>query len=121
MVTALSRIRRTRLKVEFQPVDRSGNKDDGSASDVLITVSPAIPSGEGPSREKGKRPDPRNWGDISLLENFSLNDLQAQRDALANYAEMNRIIKEESVSTPVDFFGDIPTWKSPTVGSPKER
>ncbi|KAF7371768.1 CCHC-type domain-containing protein [Mycena venus] len=102
-------------RVEFHPVDQSDNGADGSASDMLITVSPAIPSGEGPSREKGKGFDPRNWGDVSLLENFSLDDLKAQHDALANFA----VVKEESVSTPADFFGDIPVWKSPTAEVPK--
>ncbi|KAJ7879453.1 hypothetical protein B0H13DRAFT_2346041 [Mycena leptocephala] len=96
-------------RVQFRPISRSGNRADSSASDMLITVSPAIPSGEGSS--KGKGPDPCNWGDVSLLENFTSQDLEAQREALANFAEIHRVIKEESVSTPTDFFGEIPAPK----------
>ncbi|KAK6987780.1 hypothetical protein R3P38DRAFT_2805259 [Favolaschia claudopus] len=49
----------------------------------------------GPSRDKGKGPDVRNWGEISSLQNFSEEDLRKQRDALA--AEANRIIKQEDI------------------------
>ncbi|KAJ7918063.1 hypothetical protein B0H13DRAFT_2321712 [Mycena leptocephala] len=57
--------------------------------------------------------DPGNWGDLSFLENFTEGDFQAQREALENYAEINRIIKQEEISAPPDFFKDVPSLKTP--------
>ncbi|KAJ6521849.1 hypothetical protein B0H19DRAFT_1203452, partial [Mycena capillaripes] len=38
----------------------------------------------GPSRNKGKGPDPGNWGNISSLDNFSEEELKQQREMLQN-------------------------------------
>ncbi|KAF7303304.1 CCHC-type domain-containing protein [Mycena kentingensis (nom. inval.)] len=54
----------------------------------------------GPSKDKGKGVDPKNWGGISFDETWGEADLAAQRDALANFEEINRVIKEEPVATP---------------------
>ncbi|KAJ7613477.1 hypothetical protein FB45DRAFT_874434 [Roridomyces roridus] len=51
----------------------------------------------GPSK-KGKGVDPANWGGIPSLHNFSEKDLKRQQEMLANYAEINRIAKEEEKS-----------------------
>ncbi|KAJ7457025.1 hypothetical protein FB451DRAFT_1275659 [Mycena latifolia] len=46
----------------------------------LISFSPVA----GPSNPKGKGPDPRNWGGISDFDAFSEEELNAQREMLAN-------------------------------------
>ncbi|KAJ7709101.1 hypothetical protein B0H14DRAFT_3525344 [Mycena olivaceomarginata] len=45
-------------------------------------LSPAVPSGEGTSRSKGKGPDPRNWGGLDFSDEFSESELKAQKEAL---------------------------------------
>src|SRR6201996_4306987 len=93
-------------------IDDGGNAQppmsDNKVS-ALVDVSPAIPAGEGPSRNKGKGPDPRNWGAVDSLIDFSENDLDAQREAFNNYAEINRVFKEDRKSTPRGFFDNVPS------------
>ncbi|KAJ7075027.1 hypothetical protein B0H15DRAFT_806475 [Mycena belliarum] len=71
----------------------SGLEDDTHRHEFIS--SSAIPSGEGPSRNKGKGPDPRNWGDAGFSADFSEQDIAAQHEALNNFAEINRAVKEE--------------------------
>ncbi|KAJ7894607.1 hypothetical protein B0H14DRAFT_3426642 [Mycena olivaceomarginata] len=52
---------------------------DNNSVEDLVRLSPAIPTGEGPSRKMGKGPDPRNWGGLDFLDDFSEKDLEAQR------------------------------------------
>nr|GAT58301.1 gag protein [Mycena chlorophos] len=86
---------------------------DGDSSIALISLdSPAV---AGPSQNKGKGVDPRNWGDTSLKD-WSEADLNAQRDAFANFEEIRRIIKQESVSTPPDFFKEM---REPSADAPQ--
>ncbi|KAJ7883577.1 hypothetical protein B0H13DRAFT_2344086 [Mycena leptocephala] len=66
-------------------------------------LSPANPAGEGPSRNKGKGPDPRNWGAAGFSVDFSEQDIEAQRDALNNFAEINHLVKQEK---PIEFMLD---------------
>jgi hypothetical protein len=63
-------------------------------------LSPIVPSGEGPSRSKGKGAHPGNWGAADFSEQFAEADFEAQRAAFANYEEINRVIKSEEL-TPV--------------------
>ncbi|KAJ7059785.1 hypothetical protein C8F01DRAFT_1254691 [Mycena amicta] len=56
-------------------------------------VSIAVPTGEGPSRPKGKTIDPRNWGNVSFAQEWSENDLEAQRRALDTFTEVNKFPK----------------------------
>ncbi|KAJ7852613.1 hypothetical protein B0H13DRAFT_2284280 [Mycena leptocephala] len=64
--------------------------------------SPEVESG--PSKNKGKGFDPRNWGAIDFSENFSETELNAQREALENFKEIRQQVKSEPKSTPVGFF-----------------
>ncbi|KAJ7939303.1 hypothetical protein B0H13DRAFT_2300555 [Mycena leptocephala] len=66
----------------------------------------------GPSEPKGKGVDPRNWGNVSSLGEFTEKDFEAQREALDNYAEINRVIKQD-LSVPPGFFNDVPIVKIP--------
>jgi hypothetical protein len=85
--------------------------DLGSQDSVASSIASLSP-GAGSSR-KGKGVDPGNWGG---LDNFSEADLHAQREALANYEEINRIQREES--TLIDYLGDfVPSQ----VSSPKVK
>src|SRR6201996_4410033 len=95
-------------------IDDGGNAQppmsDNEVS-ALVDVSPAIPAGEGPSRNKGKGPDPRNWGAMDSLIDFSEKEFDAQREAFENYAEINRVIKEDRESAPHGFFDDVPSME----------
>ncbi|KAJ7804743.1 hypothetical protein B0H14DRAFT_3485952 [Mycena olivaceomarginata] len=71
-------------------------------------VSPAVPSGEGSSKTKGKGLDPRNFGAVPSLIDFTEDDLAAQREALANVEEINGVIKQESVTPELGLFDDAP-------------
>ncbi|KAJ7302843.1 hypothetical protein DFH08DRAFT_945523 [Mycena albidolilacea] len=82
-------------------------KQDGSSVELLVPISPISSPIPGPSRAKGKGVDPGNWGNTSFLGNFSEKDFQEQRDAFENYAEINRVLKEETITTPPDFFDDL--------------
>jgi hypothetical protein len=93
-----------------------GEIDHPSVSEVPIPDSPVGMTGEGPSKPQGKGADPRNWGNISFGD-FTEADFNAQREALDNFAEINRVIKQEEVPTPPRFFRDLVS-KSP-VPEPK--
>ncbi|KAJ7797556.1 hypothetical protein B0H14DRAFT_3493613 [Mycena olivaceomarginata] len=60
------------------------------------SLSPAVPSGEGTSRSKGKGPDPRNWGGLDFSDEFSESELKAQKEALSNFEEINCMIKQDA-------------------------
>ncbi|KAJ7826683.1 hypothetical protein B0H14DRAFT_3722252 [Mycena olivaceomarginata] len=68
-------------KFSFGEIDRT------SVSEVPIPDSPIVSMDEGPSKPKGKGADPRNWGNISFGD-FTEADFNAQREALANFAEI---------------------------------
>ncbi|KAK7022571.1 hypothetical protein R3P38DRAFT_2780568 [Favolaschia claudopus] len=70
----------------------------------------------GPSRDKGKAVDPRNWGDVASLHNFSEKEMQEQRDAFANYAYIKQI-KEEEFTPHLEFSEEI----SQRPSSPKAK
>jgi hypothetical protein len=70
-------------------------------------VSPAVPTGGGSSKDKGKGVDPRNFGAIPSLIDFTEDELAAQKAALVNFEEINRIIKQESVSPAPGFFDSL--------------
>ncbi|KAK7030089.1 hypothetical protein R3P38DRAFT_3514146 [Favolaschia claudopus] len=75
----------------------------------------------GPSHNKGKGPDPRNWGDISSLNNFSEHDLQDQRDALLTWNTIRRI-KQEEITPHLEFSKDISQRpSSPKAKKPRKR
>jgi hypothetical protein len=84
-------------------------------------VSPAIPSGEGPSKDKGKGLDPRNLGAVPSLIDFTEDDLAAQQEALANFEEINRVIKQESVTPERGLFDDAPLLDLSETTSPYEE
>ncbi|KAJ7892339.1 hypothetical protein B0H14DRAFT_3428095 [Mycena olivaceomarginata] len=73
-----------------------------------VPLSPAVPSGEGTSRSKGKGSDPRNWGGLDFSDEFSESELKAQKEALSDFEEINRMIKQEELPTPPGFFNDLP-------------
>jgi hypothetical protein len=81
--------------------------------DDLISFSPKA----GPSRDKGKGADPKNWGDVSSLIDFTEDELRAQHEALLNYAEINRVIKQEEITPHLNFSEEIPARPS----SPKAK
>jgi hypothetical protein len=81
---------------------RRATVEEVEDEDDLISFSPKA----GPSRNKGKGLDPGNWGDVSSLHDFDEQELRAQREMLENYAEINRIIKQEEV-TPSNIFSQI--------------
>ncbi|KAJ7833412.1 hypothetical protein B0H14DRAFT_3462692 [Mycena olivaceomarginata] len=84
-------------------------------------VSPAVPSGEGSSENKGKGLDPRNFGAVPSLIDFTEDDLAAQREALANFEEINHIIKQESVTPKRGLFDDAPLLDLSGSTSPYEE
>ncbi|KAJ7656134.1 hypothetical protein DFH06DRAFT_1298411 [Mycena polygramma] len=73
-----------KLSVPFETEPSSGAAD-------LREFSSAVPVDEGPSRNKGKGPDPRNWGAAGFSVDFSDHDLEAQHEAFDNFAEINRM------------------------------
>ncbi|KAJ7511470.1 hypothetical protein B0H11DRAFT_2183409 [Mycena galericulata] len=73
----------------------------------LHPVSPAIPSGEGTSGNKGKGVHPGNWGAADFSEQFSEEEFEAQKAAFANYEEINRVIKSEGDETPLEFPDEV--------------
>jgi hypothetical protein len=86
----------------------SPNKDKvATVADPVVHFQAFTQKGEGsshPKMNKGKGVDPGNWGGVELSENFSDDDFEAQRQAFENFAEINRVIKEEERSTPDGFF-----------------
>ncbi|KAK6978279.1 hypothetical protein R3P38DRAFT_3469860 [Favolaschia claudopus] len=86
--------------------------------DDPLSIRPAA----GPSRDKGKGPDPRNWGDIHSLRSFSEDEMRAQREALDNFAEINRIIKQEEFTPHLEFSDEVSQRpSSPRVKKPRKR
>ncbi|KAJ6457832.1 hypothetical protein C8R47DRAFT_1203327 [Mycena vitilis] len=83
-----------KLSVPLDTEPDSGSEDEPPTHE-LSPLSTAIPAGEGPSRNKGKGPDPRNWGAAGFSVDFSDKDLEAQRKAFDNFAEINRKVKQE--------------------------
>ncbi|KAJ6594827.1 hypothetical protein B0H19DRAFT_1366592 [Mycena capillaripes] len=79
----------------------------------LFSSSPAVVHGQDSSRKKGKGADPRNWGDVSFLENFSEREMKAQHNALQNFAEIHRVVGHERVTTPHSVLVDISPPRSP--------
>ncbi|KAJ7673154.1 hypothetical protein DFH06DRAFT_1123884 [Mycena polygramma] len=75
------------------PFDAEPNS--GSAEPSKREFSSAVPNDPGPSRNKGKGPDPRNWGAAGFSVDFSEHDIEAQREAFDNFAEINRKVKQE--------------------------
>jgi hypothetical protein len=67
----------------------------------------------GPSKGKGQ--DPRNWGDVPSLQDFTEEDLRAQREMLLNYEEINRVIKQEEHSVPTGFLIDLFTIRTSSL------
>ncbi|KAJ7624230.1 hypothetical protein DFH06DRAFT_1445863 [Mycena polygramma] len=82
-----------KLSVPFETEPNSGAAD-------LREFSSAVPVDEGPSRNKGKGPDPRNWGAAGFSVDFSDHNLEAQHEAFDNFAEINRMVKQEE---PIEF------------------
>ncbi|KAJ7673765.1 hypothetical protein DFH06DRAFT_1292612 [Mycena polygramma] len=75
-----------KLSAPYDAEPNSGSADEPSTREF----SSAVPVDAGPSRNKGKGPDPRNWGAAGLSVDFSERDLEAQREAFENFAEINR-------------------------------
>ncbi|KAJ7321114.1 hypothetical protein DFH08DRAFT_942061 [Mycena albidolilacea] len=71
--------------------------EDGTHTPEFSLSSPALPAGEGSSR---KGPDPRSWGAAGFSADFSEHDLEAQRKGFKNFAEINRVVKQE---VPTEF------------------
>jgi hypothetical protein len=67
-----------------------------------------------PSCNKGKGPDPGNWGDVSSLHDFDEDELRAQKEMQENYDEFNCVIKQEEVTPSNIFskFSNIPQLSS---------
>jgi hypothetical protein len=84
-------------------------------------VSPAVPSGEGSSKNKGKGLDLCNFGTVPSLIDFTEDDLAAQREALANFKEINHVIKQESVTPTCGLFNDAPLLDLSESISPYEE
>ncbi|KAJ7718047.1 hypothetical protein B0H16DRAFT_1797887 [Mycena metata] len=105
-----------KLSVPFATEASSGLEDE-TQMHAFSPSSPVIPAGEGPSRNKGKGPDPRNWGAADFSVDFSERDIEAQREALDNFAEINRVVKEEKS---IDFMPNahVPSVE-PTVNTPR--
>ncbi|KAJ7254943.1 hypothetical protein B0H12DRAFT_1071064 [Mycena haematopus] len=95
-------------------------EDEGDLINFNYVGSSVSQPVAGPSRDKGKGPDPGNWGDVSVLQNFSAADLEAQREMFRNYEEINRMIKQEEIST--NLLVDFSPWRtsSPHVTIPRD-
>ncbi|KAJ7616563.1 hypothetical protein FB45DRAFT_1105783 [Roridomyces roridus] len=80
---------------------------------VTTPATPATPepvAGPSQHRDTGKGVDPREWGNLGFAQNLNEQDLQAQRDALNNYEEINRVVKDENHSMlPIPAFLINPT------------
>ncbi|KAJ7635934.1 hypothetical protein B0H17DRAFT_1217176 [Mycena rosella] len=97
-------------------------EEDGRSYDHQVkspTGNGAL-AGAGPSQSKGKGPDPRNWGNISSWAEWSDDEMEAQKEAIENYEEINCALKKERQSTPPGFFKDIPSSKSPEPIQPQK-
>ncbi|KAF8142383.1 hypothetical protein K438DRAFT_1995073 [Mycena galopus ATCC 62051] len=83
------------------------NKGDNSSVEFIAPASTPAAAVAGPSNDRGKGPDPRNWGNLSF-GTFGEDEIQAQRDAFENFSEINRVIKQEGMPTPPGFFDELP-------------
>ncbi|KAJ7606375.1 hypothetical protein FB45DRAFT_878576 [Roridomyces roridus] len=81
-------------------------------------VSPAVPSGVGPSQQKHKGVDPRNWGAIDYAHNMTERELNAQRAAHDNFNLIHRTGKTEEHSQPPRFFDPMPIDPEPRTRDP---
>ncbi|KAJ7353162.1 hypothetical protein DFH08DRAFT_987264 [Mycena albidolilacea] len=105
-------------KMSSTPPDRSAvNKPTFPSS----PVSPAVPSGEGASRRKEKGIDPRNFGAVPSLIDFTEDDCVAQREALANFEEINCVLKQESITPERGLFNDVPLLDLSETPAPYEE
>ncbi|KAJ7785167.1 hypothetical protein DFH07DRAFT_763773 [Mycena maculata] len=106
--------------ISFSPAQQSrrATVEEVEDEENLISFSPA----PGSPFDKGKRPDPGNWGLIIDLAKFSERDLEAQHERLQTYAEIDRVIKEPE-SPPFGTFVELPTARtsSPRRKSPRKR
>lgn len=87
-------------------IDNETSPQWRDAMPVSVSSSPSLPVADGPFHNKGKGPDPRNWGPVGSLVDVSEQELEAQRDAFHNFAEINRVVKQEkrAESTRVFMF-----------------
>ncbi|KAJ6577837.1 hypothetical protein B0H19DRAFT_1062411 [Mycena capillaripes] len=83
-------------------IDNETSPQWQDAMPVSGSSSLSLPVADGPSHNKGKGPDPRNWGAVGSLVDFSEQELEAQHDAFENFAKINRMVKQEkrAESTP---------------------
>jgi hypothetical protein len=86
-----------KLSVSLDAEPGSG-PDNETRMHEFPPLSPTMPAGEGPSCNKGKGPDPGNWGTAGFSVDFSEQQIEAQREALNNFAEINHIIKQEKAN-----------------------
>ncbi|KAJ7067775.1 hypothetical protein B0H15DRAFT_958145 [Mycena belliarum] len=93
----------------------------GKPQPTLSPVSPIVPTGEGSSKDKGKGVNPGNFGAVPSLIDFTEDELAAQQDALANFGEVHRVFKQESMPTPPGFFDDAPLMSAPSISAPHEE
>ncbi|KAJ7120110.1 hypothetical protein C8R44DRAFT_877578 [Mycena epipterygia] len=84
--------------VNAAPKFRKATIEEVEDEGDLLSFSPAAQAG--PSRDKGKGPDPGNWGDVGALQGFTERDLRAQQEALLNFEEINRINREDERDSP---------------------
>ncbi|KAJ2915487.1 hypothetical protein MD484_g4968, partial [Candolleomyces efflorescens] len=74
----------------------NGDPNDSSPSDLSddSNVRPAVAPEPGPSRNKGKGPDPRNWGGVDWGSDLELDE-QAQAAALEHFNEKRKSKKKK--------------------------
>lgn len=84
----LSQAQRKLLQKWMEKVNKApaGISDDSSESSESSR-------GEGPSQDKGKGPDPKNWGAAEF--NDSDVDIQQQREALDNFRAIHNVQQEQ--------------------------
>ncbi|KAJ7091583.1 hypothetical protein C8R44DRAFT_891416 [Mycena epipterygia] len=101
--------------VNAAPKFRKATIEEVEDEGDLLSFSPAAQAG--PSHDKGKGPDPGNWGDVGALQGFTERDLRAQQEALLNFEEINRINREDERSSPNIIAEFLPAKTS----SPKTK
>ncbi|CAK5275198.1 unnamed protein product [Mycena citricolor] len=73
----------------------------------------------GPSKNRGKAIDPRNWGQLDFGEEFSKDEIEAQREALETHNARHREVKREQVPTEMKKFsprsGANPMQNAPSI------
>ncbi|KAJ7617319.1 hypothetical protein FB45DRAFT_1104674 [Roridomyces roridus] len=98
--------------INFRPVSVNPGTPRNSV------VSPAVPSGVGPSQQKHKGVDPRNWGAIDYAHNMTERELDAQRAAQENFNLIHRTGKTEQHSQPPRFFDPMTIDPEPRTRDP---